>query len=66
MYKVDGIIAVADNHALCFLQDGLDRAFLCEELMHIPENAQEPSEWLSKWKQLHIVFMTLLDYKKTP
>ena len=33
-----------------YLQDGPDRTFVCEELMHIPEDIQVPPDSVSKWK----------------
>ena len=38
------------NHVLYYLQYGPDRAFVHEELMHIPEDTQEPTEWVNKLK----------------
>ena len=38
------------NRILCNLQDEPDRAFVREELMHFPEDAQVPLEWVSNWK----------------
>ena len=39
-YRLDRIVQEPDNRVLSYLQDGLSRAFVCEELMHIPEDTQ--------------------------
>ena len=49
-YRIDRIVQEPDNHTLYYLQDGPDTAFAPEELIHIPEDTQIPSEWVSKWK----------------
>ena len=35
---------------LYYLLDGPDRAFVREELMHVSEDTQVPSDWVSEWK----------------
>ena len=47
-YRLDRIVKEPDNCVLYYLQDGPDRAFLSEELMHILEDTQVPPEWVSK------------------
>ena len=32
---------------LQYLQDKVEKAFICEEFMHIPENTQLPPDWVS-------------------
>ena len=38
------------NRVLYYLQDGPDRVFVREELMHGSEDTQVPPDWVSKWK----------------
>ena len=38
------------NRVLYYLQDGPDRAFVREELMHISEDTQVPPDCVSEWK----------------
>ena len=33
------------------MQDGPERAFVREELMHVCEDNQVPPDWVSEWKQ---------------
>ena len=40
MYRLDRIVQDPGNHDLYYLQDGPDRAFLREKLMHISEDTQ--------------------------
>ena len=47
---LDRIVQELGNCVLYYLQDGLDRAFVCEELMHISEDTQVPPDWMSEWK----------------
>ena len=46
-YLLGRIVEVPDNRILYYLQDGPDRAFVNEELMHVSEDTQVPPEWLS-------------------
>ena len=50
MYQLDRIVQEPANRVLYNLQDGPDRAFVCEELMNISEDTQVPPDWVSKWK----------------
>ena len=50
MYRLDRIVQEPGNRVLYYLQDGPDRAFMCEELMHASEDLQVPPDWVSKWK----------------
>ena len=50
MYRLDRIVQEPANRVLYNLQDGPDRAFMCEELMNISEDTQVPPDWVSKWK----------------
>ena len=50
MYRLDRIVQEPDNSVLYYLQDGLDRAFVPEELMHVSDDTQVPPDWVSEWK----------------
>ena len=50
MYRLDRIVQDPGNRVLYYLQDGPDRAFVREELMHVSEDTQEPPDWLSECK----------------
>ena len=43
-YRLDRIVQDPGNCLLYYLQDGPDRAFVCEELMHVSEDTQVPPE----------------------
>ena len=49
-YRLDGIVQDPGNRVLHYLQDGPDRAFVSEELMHISEDTQVLPDWVSEWK----------------
>ena len=49
-YRLDRIVQDPSNHALYYLQDRPDRAFVREELMHVSEDTQVPPDWVSEWK----------------
>ena len=49
-YRLDRIVQEPGNRVLHYLQDGPDRAFVREELMHISEDTRIPPDWVSKWK----------------
>ena len=49
-YRLNRIVQEPGNHALHYLQDGLDRAVVHEELTRIAEDTQVLPEWVSKWK----------------
>ena len=46
-YRLDRIVQDPGNRVL---QDGSDRAFVREELMHVYEDTQVPPDWVSEWK----------------
>ena len=48
-YRIHRIVQELGNCVLYYLQDGPDRAFVSEELMHISEDTQVPSDWVSEW-----------------
>ena len=50
-YQLDRIVQDPANCVLYYLQDGHDRAFGREELMHASEDTQVPPDWVSKWKK---------------
>ena len=49
-YLSDRTLQEPGNRVLYYLQDGPDRAFVHEELMHISEDTQVPLDWVSEWK----------------
>ena len=62
-YRLDRIVQEPGNRVLYYLQDGPDRTFVNEELMHISEDTQVPPDWLSEWKLSEIIFVTPPPYK---
>ena len=49
-YQLDRTVQEPGNRVLYYLQDGSDRAFVREELMHISEDTQVPPDWVSESK----------------
>ena len=49
-YRLDRIVQEPGNRVLHYLQDGPDRAFVCEKLIHVSEDTQVPPDWVSEWK----------------
>ena len=49
-YRLDRILQEPGNRVLYYLQDGHDRDFVREELMHDSEDTQVPPDWESEWK----------------
>ena len=49
-YRLDRIVQKPGNRVLYYLQDGPDRAFMREELMHVSKGTQVPSGWVSEGK----------------
>ena len=47
--RLDKVVKELGNCVLYGLQDGPDRSFLHEELMHIPEDTTVPPKWISMW-----------------
>ena len=47
-YRLDRIVQEPGNCVLYYSQDGSDRAFVREELMHISEDTQVPPDWVSE------------------
>ena len=53
--RSDLIVQEPDNRVLYYLQDGPDRAFVREELVHISEDTQVLPDWVSEWKYAHLI-----------
>ena len=49
-YRLDQIVQAPGNCVSYYLQDGPDRAFVREELMHVSEDTQVPPDWVREWK----------------
>ena len=49
-YRLDPIVQDPGDRVLYYLQDGPDRAFVPEGLMHVSEDTQVPPDWVSEWK----------------
>ena len=49
-FRLDRIVQGPGTRVLYYLQDGPDKAFVREELMHVSEDTQVPPDWLSEWK----------------
>ena len=49
-YRLNRTVQEPGNRVLYYLQDGLNRAFVREELMHVSEDTQVPPDWVSEWK----------------
>ena len=49
-YRLDRIVQEPGNLVLYYLQDGPNRAFVQEELMHVSEDTQAPPDCASEWK----------------
>ena len=47
-YRLVRIVQELGNRVLYYLQDGTDRVFVREELMHISEDTQVPPDWVSE------------------
>ena len=50
MYRLDLVVQNPGNRVLYYLQDGPDRAFVREELMHVSEDTKVPPDWVTEWK----------------
>ena len=48
--RLDRIVHESANCVLYYLQDGPNRAFVHEKLIHISENTQVRPDWVSEWK----------------
>ena len=49
-HRLDRIVQDPGNRVLYYLEDGLDRALVREELMHVSEDTQVRPYWVSEWK----------------
>lgn len=47
---LDRVIEGLGNHVIYIFQDGPDRAFVLEDLIHTPEDTQVPPKKVSGWK----------------
>ena len=47
-YRLDRIVQEPGNLLLYYLKEGLDRAFVWEELMHVSEDTHVPPDWVSE------------------
>ena len=48
-YRLDRIVEEPGNRVMYYLKDGPERAFVCEELMLIPEDTELPLEYVKDW-----------------
>ena len=48
-YRLKEIIEDAGNRVMYYLRDGLEKAFLSEELMLIPEDTELPPDYVQEW-----------------
>ena len=48
-YRLRQVISESGNRAMYYLEDGLDRAFVKEELMQIPEDTELPPDYVQNW-----------------
>ena len=49
-YRLDRMVQDPGNSVWYYLQDGPDRAFVREELVHVSEDTQVPPDYVSEWK----------------
>ena len=47
-YRLDRIVQEPGNRVLYYLQDGSNKAFVHEEMMHVSEDTQVPPDWMSE------------------
>ena len=48
-YRLNQIVEESGNRVMYYLKDGPERAFVCEELMLIPEDMELPPEYVKDW-----------------
>ena len=48
-YRLREIIENPGNRVMCYLKDGLERSFVSEELMLIPEDTELPPDYVQEW-----------------
>ena len=48
-YRLREIVEDPGNRVMYYLSDGLERAFVSEELMLIPEDTELPPDYVQKW-----------------
>ena len=49
VYRLVKVVEDNDNRAMYFLRDGPNRSFVSEELMIVPENTENPPDYVKKW-----------------
>ena len=49
VYRLVKVVEGGDNRAMYFLRDGPNRSFVSEELMIVPENTENPPDYVKKW-----------------
>ena len=48
-YRLREVMESPGNHVMYYLADGLERAFVSEELMLIPEDTELPPDYVQEW-----------------
>ena len=48
-YRLKKVVEDSGNHAMYYLSDGPERAFVSEELMLIPEDTELPPDYVQEW-----------------
>ena len=48
-YRLREVVEDAGNPVMYYLRDGLEKAFVSEELMLIPEDAELPPDYIQEW-----------------
>ena len=48
-YRLVKVVEDNDNRAMYFLEDGPNRSFVSEELMLVPEDTENPPDYVKKW-----------------
>ena len=48
-YRLREVVESPGNRVMYYLKDGLDRSFVSEELMLIPENTELPPDYVQAW-----------------
>ena len=48
-YRLKGIVEDSGNCVMYYLSDGLERAFVSEERILIPEDTELPPDYIQNW-----------------
>ena len=48
-YRLSEVVSSPSNRVMYYLADGLERAFMKEELMLIPKDTELPPDFVQKW-----------------